>query len=144
MPTIPKSIHNPAATTAAERAVRAYVDVDSNPDTDPVAGTDQGFNTHQSQWLHVLAKTEDANATFDLEVWLWDVAAADWYLDTRLGTDGTITVDQAGADHPKGFIVEIAGAPKVFVKLDNATGTWAGGAADGASVWISHNTDGVY
>jgi hypothetical protein len=144
MPTIPQSIHNPSAATAAERAIRANIDISAGADSDPVAGTDLGFNTHGAQWLHILAKAGDAGTTFDFEVWLWDVAAGDWYLDTRLGTAGTVTVIQTADDHPKGLIVEIAGAPRVFVKLDNNTGTWSGDADKGASIWISHNSDGVY
>ena len=143
MPTIPQSIHNPTAVLAADRAIRANVDISAGVDSDPIAA-DAGFNTHGAQWLHVLAKTGDAATTFDFEVWLWDTAAAEWYLDTRPGTDGTVTVTQAAADHPKGLIVEIAGVPKVFVKLDNNTGVWSGDADKGASIWISHSTDGVY
>ena len=140
MATIPKSIHNSGAAAAADRAIRANIDVATSSDPDPVADTN-GFNTHGGDWLHFLAKAGDVGTTFDLEVWLWNAAAADWYLDTRPGTAGTVTVTQAAADHPKGFIIETRGAPKVFVKLDNDTGVWSGDPDKGASVWISHNSD---
>lgn len=143
MSTIPQSIHNPAALTAADRAVRGNVNVDTNPDSDPTP-TDRGFNTHEGDFLHVLAKAGDVTTTFDLELWLWDVAAGDWYMDTRIGTAGTLTVTQAGPAHPAGFIIETRGAPRVFVKLDNASGVWSGDPDKGASVWISHSSDGVY
>ena len=130
----PFSLVQNQADTPAARAARKNVDVDTNPDSDPSAVTD-GFHTGNRRWLHITAELNDASTTADLELWLLDEVAGLWYLDTRLGTGGTVTIDQAdGVYHT---FVEIAQASRAFIKLDNATGVWAGGASDGCSVWLS-------
>ena len=124
--------------TAAQRAARSHIEVNASPDSDPVStigSRTKGFNTNSRRWLHITTELGDAGTGADFELWLWDDVAELWTLDTRLGTLGTVTLAQAdGAYHT---IVEIAHTTRVWVKLDNATGTWSGDADKGATVWLS-------
>ena len=126
------SLVSPEAITAAKRRARAGIDVTGSPDIDPTS-SDPGYNTKSARWLQITVELPDATTTLDWELWLWDHVSAMWCLDTRLGTDGTVSITDADADNPQINLVEIPGVEKVFIKLDNGTGVFT----NGANVWLA-------
>ena len=124
------SLVSPEATTAAKRRALKDVNVTGSPMAVPVA--QPGFNAKSARWLHVVINMPDATTTMDWSLYLWDALSGKWCLDTRLGTDGVVSMTDADADNPQLNIVEISGVQKVYVRLFNGTGTFT----DGADVWL--------
>jgi len=145
-PGTPTSLIKPDADAGDDRRVIANYDVavagDMAEPTDPTSLTAklEGFNTRGARWLHYLVELLDVAATasgVDFQLWLFDKNARRWRLDTRLGTNGTVTIANTDADYPKnGGIVEIAGMERAYIRLLTDTGTWSGDADKGANAWL--------
>jgi hypothetical protein len=141
-PGSPTSLISPEAAAGDDRRCIANYDatVDMAVPTDPPLITTklEGWNTRGARWLHYLVELLEAGSGCDFELWLFNDNARRWYLDTRLGTDGLVTIATTDADYPKNAgIIEIAGASRAYIRLLTETGTWTGGATDGANVWLS-------
>lgn len=131
----PVSLANPSGATANDRRARANVDVNSSADSDPSSSSD-GFPTRYAKYLNITIVVNDASRGCDWELWVYDGNAEIWYLDTSLGSSGTVTLATSDADYPVyGNTVELSGlAQRVYIKLDNATG---GAMTNGVDVWLS-------
>lgn len=131
----PVSLANPSGATANDRRARANVDVNSSADSDPSSSSD-GFPTRYAKYLNISIVVNDTGRGCDWELWVYDGNAEIWYLDTSLGSSGTVTLATSDADYPVyGNTVELSGlAQRVYIKLDNATG---GAMTNGVDVWLS-------
>ena len=146
-PGSPTSLIKPDATPGDDMRIIANYDVsvagDMDAPTDPAAMTDklEGWNTRGARWLHYMVELLDVAATasgVDFQLWLFDGNVRRWYLDTRLGTSGTVTIANTDAGYPKkAGIIEIAGAERAYLRLLNDTGTWSGDADKGANAWLA-------
>jgi len=143
-PGAPTSLIKPDAEAGDSRRCVANLDVNATPmaaPTDPSSITDKlpGWNTRGARWIHYFIELGlDANAGCDFQLWLFDANARRWYLDTRLGTDGTVTITSSDADYPKNAgIIEIVGVERAYLRLLTATGVWSGDADKGANAWLS-------
>jgi len=127
-----RSLVSPESSDPLKRRALKNVNVPSGAAANPTA-SDKGFNTYGARYLHITVELPDATTTLDWELWLWDHISEKWCLDTRNGTNGTVSLADVDADNPQLNIVEIPGVERVFVKLDNGTGTFT----NGANVWLS-------
>lgn len=127
-PGVPVSLVQPEAASPANRRARLVKVADAgNPDSDV-----SGFNTRGAQYLQITVKHLDVGASCDWELWLWSDAAGEWCLYPGLGTNGTVSCSQAGADHPQMRIPLVNGASKAWIKVDNLVGV-----SEGVQVWLA-------
>lgn len=149
-PGSPTSLHKPDADAGDDRRIIANYDVsaggagDMPEPTDPPLQTSklEGYNTRGARWLHYMVELLEAGTGVDFQLWLFDGNARRWYKDTRLGTDGTVTIAPADADYPQNAgIIEVAGVERAYIRLLNDTGAWTGGATDGANAWLAGVTE---
>lgn len=113
--------------TAAARRVEADIKVNQAAPTDgpsPSEGADSGSHN----WLHITVEMPDATTTLDWILWEFDESAELWRIRTDVGTQSIAT-----ADSPDGSIIEISGAPRVFIQLLNFSGVFT----EGVNVWLS-------
>ena len=129
-PGAPVSLKSPEASTAAGRTARA--DIKANDAADPTA-SNKGFNTLGHRWVHIMIELPDAATNLDWELWLWDRVSEKWYIDTRNGTNGTVTLLSTAVDNPQINMIEIAGVERVWIKIDNISGVFT----NGANVWLA-------
>lgn len=141
------SLVKPEGDAGNDRRAIANYDVNGSGDmpapTDPASLTTkmQGWNVRGARWLRYfieLLDTAPTAAGVDFQIWLFDGEARRWYLDTRLGTNGTVTIANTDAGYPKrAGVLEVNGAERAYIRLLNDTGTWSGAADKGANVWLS-------
>ncbi len=125
---VPWSLFNPGGVTAASRRIIKAATVANGV---PVAAT-PGFATRGHRFIVGTIKlTGGTGITYS--VWIKSLVSDEWCLDTRLGTNGVVTLLTADPDNPQIFILEIVGIDRAYLELASVTGAtidaWLGGVS---------------
>jgi hypothetical protein len=95
--------------------------------------SDQGLNTLGSDYLHVMATSEQAGGTFDLTLWGKHQMTGQWAVITWFGTGGSVSVDDTGNLREP---LLISGLEEIYCQFTNFAGSaqaavWLGGSVSG-------------
>lgn len=115
--------------TAAARRHRAAVAAADTADP-PNSGTVAGVPTRGADVLHIDVQNLDGAITADWELWVLNETSGLWCKDTRSGTGGTVNI---AASEASNNLIQVAGASRVYVKLEN----FSSGGGAGVNVWLS-------
>lgn len=125
---IPQSLYNPDAATAAERRVLAGISADNG-----APSGDVGFHTRNHKWLHVVAESVGAGASFDVTLYVRSKFSGTWAKALWFGTSGTLSITTAGSPSYAEPVL-IAGIDEAYLHASN----FAGGGT--ANAWLAGST----
>jgi hypothetical protein len=137
-PGLPVSLVCPQAATATERRAIAGLKTSNEDDPNSVDSPGTfGFFAQGKRFLHIMIDLPDSGTSITWSLWTYDSVSELWGLDTRLGTDGVVTLSASDADNPQRSIIEIDGLDRVYLQVTTTGGVFT----EGVDAWLA--TSGI-
>lgn len=124
--------------TAADRRVLAALKVANSAPTQ--GDRSVGYDTHGQRWLHIEIYLPDVGTSVEWVLHVWSDVSEKWLIDCRPGTAGVVSLAASATDNPQKSVIEIAGAPRVYLELRNMTGVFT----QGVDAWLSASSTATH